>query len=207
MDESVRLAMKKWPNVPAAYHWLSLDRRGRWLLEGRLLRHERTIAFIARNYLCDEHGAWYFQNGPQKVFVALAYTPWVYHLAGGRNAGSPGSLLSHTGIEVQRIVSSWMDQEGSLLLETELGIGVLDDRDLDALTSCMLDEDGQPLTDRELADRIERLMSQDAETVIVLGYGEQRVAVRPIRAGEVPQRFGFIQNPQPAADDSAPTPA
>ena len=38
------------------------------------------VAFIERNYLCDERGAWYFQNGPQKVFVALAYAPWIVRL-------------------------------------------------------------------------------------------------------------------------------
>ena len=34
MDEIVRAAMEKWPNVPDLYGWLALDGRGRFLLQG-----------------------------------------------------------------------------------------------------------------------------------------------------------------------------
>ena len=30
MDEMVKAALKKWPNVPACYGWLALDARGDW---------------------------------------------------------------------------------------------------------------------------------------------------------------------------------
>ena len=30
MDQSVKDAIARWPDVPAAYGWLSLDARGRW---------------------------------------------------------------------------------------------------------------------------------------------------------------------------------
>jgi hypothetical protein len=32
MDEVVRAALKKWPNVPACYGWLALDARGDWYM-------------------------------------------------------------------------------------------------------------------------------------------------------------------------------
>ena len=34
MDETGLRSMAKWPNVPAVYGWLTLDRRGNWLLQG-----------------------------------------------------------------------------------------------------------------------------------------------------------------------------
>ena len=37
MDEDVLRAMTRWPDVPAVYGWLSLDRRGRWLIRGETL--------------------------------------------------------------------------------------------------------------------------------------------------------------------------
>ncbi|HMN64893.1 MAG TPA: DUF2946 family protein, partial [Burkholderiaceae bacterium] len=35
MDEQVLHAMARWPDVPAVWGWLRLDRRGRWLLVDR----------------------------------------------------------------------------------------------------------------------------------------------------------------------------
>ena len=39
MDEIVKAALKKWPNVPDCYGWLALDARGDWYM-----RDERTQA-------------------------------------------------------------------------------------------------------------------------------------------------------------------
>ena len=60
MDEAVRRAINKWPNVPAVYGWLALDRRGRWLLRGEPIANPVITAFIARNYERDTLGQWYF---------------------------------------------------------------------------------------------------------------------------------------------------
>ena len=83
MDEQVMRAMARWPHVPAVYGWLSLDRRGRWLIRGETISNRAALAFIGRNYAADERGRWYFQNGPQRVFVTLDYTPVVYFLVEG----------------------------------------------------------------------------------------------------------------------------
>ena len=91
MDDIVRQSLAKWPNVPHCTGWLLLDRRGEWRLRddaaqaagelGSPIRHAALNAFIGRNYECDAHGQWFFQNGPQRVYVELAYTPWVVRLA------------------------------------------------------------------------------------------------------------------------------
>ena len=47
-----------------------------WLL-GLLYVLAAFADFIARNYEADEHGRWFFQNGPQRVFVDLELAPLV----------------------------------------------------------------------------------------------------------------------------------
>lgn len=199
MDELVLRGMAKWPNVPAVYGWLSLDRRGGWLLEGRPLRHARTIAFINRNYLADAHSAWLFQNGPQRVYVALAYTPWVLHRHPDRPPGAAGALVTHTGGAVERLDGAWVDEEGNLLLETPRGIGLLDDRDLVAYGAAFCDEHGRPPNDAALEAGLAALMDGEA-AALGLRDGDRILPVQSIRCAEVPARFGFIQHPAPGAE-------
>ena len=114
--------MAQWPDVPAVYGWLALDRRGHWRIKGERVLHAGLREFIARNYRADEHGRWFFQNGPQRVFVTLAYTPLVVrHEADG--------LVDHCG---RRVVPGpvYLDDEGSVLIEGGAAIALLDDRDL-----------------------------------------------------------------------------
>lgn len=131
MDDAVARSLARWPNVPAVYGWLSLDRRGNWRIRsthGATPRFERigNVAlreFIGRNYEADARGCWFFQNGPQRVFVTLAYTPFVVHYEGER-------LFDQCGREVSAR-QALLDDEGSLLLVGERGVALLDDRDLE----------------------------------------------------------------------------
>ena len=77
MDDTVMRAMAKWPNVPNAYGWLALDARGRWLLKGERIGNAGVVEFIGRNYAPDDRGRWFFQNGPQRVFVTIEIAPWI----------------------------------------------------------------------------------------------------------------------------------
>lgn len=199
MDESVLAALRKWPNVPAAYGWLALDRRGTWLLQGEPITNPRLIAFINRNYLADERGAWYFQNGPQKAYVALAYTPWILHHSRQETAGSGSmALRTHTGEQVTSLKGAWVDEQGNLLLETPLGIGLLDDRDLELCSGAFCHPDGTAIAPDELGAAIEQLM---AAQQVPLGFrlGAAITPVSPVNSTTVPRRFGFIQDPQPPA--------
>lgn len=137
MDDIVKAAMAKWPNVPDCYGWLGLDARGNWYMrddrvqaagtfpasKGSLLQHEKLIDFIQRNYAADEQGRWFFQNGPQRVFVELEDTPWVWRLQ------PDGRVLAHTGIEVQAH-ESLLDESGRLYLVTDLGVGLVHSADM-----------------------------------------------------------------------------
>jgi hypothetical protein len=123
MDDIVARSLAKWPDVPAVYGWLQLDRRGNWLLKGERIGNAALREFIGRNYEADERGRWFFQNGPQRVYVKLAYTPLVVHYEGER-------LFDHCGRPVQAL-ETFLDDEGSVLIRSERGIGLLDDRDLE----------------------------------------------------------------------------
>ena len=122
MDEIVVRSLAKWPNVPAVYGWLDLDRRGNWLIKGERIGNVALRAFIARNYAVDDRGCWFFQNGPQRVFVRLAYTPFVMHYQGD-------ALFDHCGRPIDAL-ETLLDDEGSVLVRGPHGIGLLDDRDL-----------------------------------------------------------------------------
>lgn len=124
MDDAVLRSLAKWPNVPDVYGWLSLDRRGNWLIRNERIGNLALRAFIARNYQPDARGCWYFQNGPQRVFVELAYAPLVVHLEGD-------ALFDHCGRPF-RCEQAFLDDEGSVLMLGNSGLGLLDDRDLAA---------------------------------------------------------------------------
>ena len=130
MDEQVLRSMAKWPDVPDVYGWLSLDRRGNWLLRSagatspcEKIGNRALREFIARNYQPDDRGCWYFQNGPQRVFVALAYAPLVV-----RHEGE--ALEDHCGRPFA-LHEAFLDDEGSVLLLGKAGVALLDDRDLE----------------------------------------------------------------------------
>jgi hypothetical protein len=169
MDDIVRQAMAKWPNVPHCHGWLALDDRGNWYMRddrvqaagpfpasrGSLLRHEKLIDFIQRNYEHDEEGQWFFQNGPQRVYVELQATPWIWRLA------SDGSVATHTGLAV-RVQHCLLDEEGRLYLECDLGIGLVHTQD----------------------------MVQASEAVDAGRWQPQDV-----RSADLPARFGFVRSP------------
>jgi hypothetical protein len=124
MDEMVARSLAKWPNVPAVYGWLSLDRRGNWRIKGEKIANAALRDFIGRNYEADERGCWFFQNGPQRVFVSLAYTPLVVHFDSGDRLLDQRGLAFHAE-------QALLDDEGSVLLAGGGSVALLDDRDLE----------------------------------------------------------------------------
>jgi len=124
VDEIVARSLAKWPNIPAVYGWLSLDRRGNWLIKGERIGNAALREFIGRNYEADAQGRWFFQNGPQRVYVRLAYAPRVVHFEGE-------ALIDHCGRPFGAPDAIFLDDEGSVLIHGEPGIALLDDRDLD----------------------------------------------------------------------------
>jgi hypothetical protein len=122
MDEIVARSIARWPNVPAVFGWLQLDRRGQWRIKGERIGNAALNEFIARNYEPDAQGRWYFQNGPQRVYVELAYAPLVAHYEGE-------AVFDHCGRPFP-VDQAFLDEEGSVVLAGAGGVALLDDRDL-----------------------------------------------------------------------------
>jgi len=194
MDDVVLRALRKWPDVPAVYGWLSLDRRGHWSIKGQRVVNPALAGFIARNYACDAIGRWYFQNGPQRVFVTLAYAPYVYRTLPLQRGGL--GLAAHTGVPVSRPGAAWLDDAGAVLVETELGIGVIHDFDLAEVMGYLCASSGEPLEDGALEGLLTQLPSPDgmAAQLMLAGYA---LPLSLIRSAEVPGRFGFVADPRP----------
>lgn len=199
MDDLVIHAMAKWPNVPHVYGWLALDRRGHWLIKGERISNPLVTEFINRNYECDPRGRWYFQNGPQRVFVALDYLPFVYRAHTSIEPGSALEVRTHTGKPVARIEGAWIDESGIAVLMTEYGPGTLDDRDLEQLLHGFADAHGAKLSDDEIGGALEQLQS-GAPAPLWFHYRSQNVRVQPIAAATLAQTFHVDPRPAAAAD-------
>lgn len=170
MDDIVRQAVAKWPNVPACHGWLGLDARGQWYLRdeatqarggfgearGARLEHAGLIGFIHRNYEADAQGRWYFQNGPQRVYVELEAAPLIWRM------GADGEPVAHTGAPAGRVDECLVDEAGRVYLASSSGLGLVHSLDVAAV-----------------AQQIE----------------QGRWAPREVRAADLPRAYGFVLSP------------
>ncbi len=211
MDQSVLDAIARWPDVPSVTGWLSLNCRGLWRLHplgdaahggsGESIANVQILRFIDRNYARDTHGAWYFQNGPQRVYARLDAAPYIIRFDPGT-----GMLSTHNGLDVSRVDGWIADDAGNLFASTDLGPGRVDDRDLPALADFLVDADGRTLLEllEEAAaasgpDRATPLMrapfAPDATEVVCMA---QAAPLSQCPATDIPARMGFIANPTAA---------
>jgi hypothetical protein len=193
VDPIVVKAMQKWPNVPNVFGWLSLDRRGNWLIKGERISNTALIEFIGRNYATDERGRWFFQNGPQRVFVTLACTPFVLRTVGG----GVFQLETHTGRRLEHASGAWIDETGTLIVRWSAGVGAVTDRDLGEVSLHFTDSQGRSIPEQELAvaldpDAIRRRAG------FWFDYGGERLPVGRIHSAQLAQKFGFYPDPRPA---------
>ncbi len=184
MDEIVRQALAKWPNVPHCTGWLLLDRRGQWRMRdeaaqtagelGTTIRHDALLGFINRNYESDPAGQWYFQNGPQRVYVELAYTPWIARLS---NAGGALQLTDQTGAAFEPTHAAWIDDAGGILFSGDgHAVAALHDHDI------------------ELFARHATLDESACSGVFHWRDGVD-LPLQPIARADVERHFGFVASP------------
>ena len=202
MDDIVKQALAKWPNVPHCYGWLGLDARGGWRmrderaqhlnLPGDKLTHGALVAFIVRNYAADERGCWYFQNGPQRVYVRLEATPYIVRTDPDAERG----WTLHTGAALGDIDEAVLTRTGALVLRSGDVVAQLDDRDF-AHVLPQLQMDGVPVDDEALLAWLEG--GELPPAALTLAERGRRTAVRRMAAAELPARFGYVSVP------SAPT--
>jgi len=195
MDDIVKQAMAKWPSVPDCYGWLALDARGAWRMRderaqflnapGDKVTQAKLLGFINRNYGADAHGCWYFQNGPQRVYVNLEATPFI-----ARTDPQQGLVL-HTGAPLGVLERAFLTEHGELLLEGGAAVAQLDDRDIVHLLDA-LELDGMPVDDDALMAWLE-----GAAGSLAWRYQHQAVPVERIAHDAVAARFGFQRLPAP----------
>lgn len=203
MDQSVLDAQIRWPDVPAAYGWLSLSARGEWRLHplgdahaggpGQGISNVQILSFIGRNYASEPNGEWFFQNGPQRVYVRLDAAPFVLRLD-----PSLGTLVSHNG-QVITSVSQWLlDEDGQLYAQTNLGAARIDDRDLGILANCLSTSDSRNLLEvleqSDLNQTPANGLSFFDQTAVFAALVQPASFLIVLRQ-ELPRLLNFVANP------------
>lgn len=197
MDQSVLDALHRWPNVPAVYGWLSLSARGAWRLHplgdaqqggmGEGITNAQILGFMNRNYASETDGRWFFQNGPQRVYVRLDAAPFILHLRPEHD-----QIVTHNELVVSEITAWFADEQGQLYAQTDLGPARVDDRDLLALSDILTTQSNQPLLDALTLDT--QIHLQD-----LTGRFRAMTKAAPlyqIIQAEAPDRLGFTADPK-----------
>lgn len=197
MDDWVLRALKRWPNVPALFDCLGLDRRGRWLIQSGTITHPRVVETINRNYAADEHGRWYFQNGPQRGYIELQSTPLILFVAEHQTG-----LVTHTGLPVERVTQAYLDEEGALVLLTEHGPGELIGSDLSWALERMSAHQ-HPIDDETLASAL--AVPSGSATDITLSITSSALPLQRLDFSDAPSVLGFERLPTPREGEKIAT--
>jgi hypothetical protein len=218
MDQSVLDAVKRWPDVPAVYGWLSLTARGEWKLHplgdaqaggpGQGISNTQILGFMDRNYADQPDGAWFFQNGPQRVYVRVDAAPLIVHIDPSHH-----TLTTHHGKTLQHVSHWYCDEAGQLYATTDCGPARIDDRDLQVLAEVLRSPEGYSLFDLfEAFEQSETQQSggsdRSALTHTLSDPMKQYPALSQgaplsfLKAADVAHALHFIPNPGPAAVNS-----
>jgi Protein of unknown function (DUF2946) len=205
MDEQVLRSLIKWPNVPDCYGWLGLDRRGQWRmrdefaqqnhLSGQVIKHSALNDYVSRNYARDIQGRFFFQNGPQRVFINLDATPWIARFLPSKDGVKiitqcaseikPSQALSDErgNIYIVGLIHqvSYQDSKTNQVIEGDhQGIALLHDHDLDYFS--------------ELATIQEQACSFGGSW----SWQGKQLPLDPIHSQEIDKKFSFTKHPKPS---------
>ena len=206
MDQTVLDAQIRWPDVPAAYGWLSLTARGEWRLHpvgdaqqggaGVGISNQQILTFIGRNYAAEPAGAWFFQNGPQRVYVRLDASPFI-----ARVDPALGTLITHNGLTITTVDQWLLDETGQLYAQTDLGAARIDDRDLSILAELLFTADSQGLLSVLEQYELDQLPGKGfsffdpTQRFLAL---RQPALLHAVKQKDVPLTLNVLANPSPA---------
>jgi hypothetical protein len=205
MDKQVQLALAKWPNVPHCYGWLGLDARGAWRMRdqraqdlgllGSKIANATLRGFIDRNYQADAMGQYFFQNGPQRVYVELQSTPYIAH------SDPVQGWVLHTGQTLTKCDAVWMTKEGNLILKSGVALAQIDDRDmLDAMACVYIDRtddaDGQRATDEQILTWLNVGRNKPKAGLTFL-FKQKAIPIRLASLDELIKKHPFVSHPKP----------
>ena len=202
MDEQVLRSLIKWPNIPHCFGWLALDRRGQWRmrdefaqankLAGSVIQHAALNEFISRNYACDALGRYFFQNGPQRVFITLDATPWIARMIPGENGPQ---LLTQCGTEIKPH-SALSDEKGNIYI-TGIIVQSLSDQ-IDSFVFAKTESLSVALLhdhDLDLFSNQSKVMEDACSFRGSWQWDGEDLPIEPIHSLELSDRFHFIKAP------------
>jgi hypothetical protein len=194
MDEQVLRSLIKWPDVPDCFGWLALDRRGQWRmrnefaqqnkLPGQTITHVALNDFISRNYACDHLGRYFFQNGPQRVFITLDATPWVVRIIPSKS----GIELITQCNESMEPSSALSDENGNIYIVGKVNRNQFSQQDCQTV-ALLHDHDLDHFS--EIAKLREEACSFGGSWT----WQGKQLPLDPIHSVEIAARFKFIANP------------
>jgi len=205
MDDQVLRSLMKWPNVPDCFGWLALDRRGQWRmrdeftqqhhLPGQVIKHTALNEYIARNYACDELGRYFFQNGPQRVFITLDATPWIARII-PTDKGQNLISQCHQAIEPTAALS---DEKGNIYIVGAIDQTIYDGNQNNASQFIKIDGLSVALLHDHDLDYFSELAKLREEACSFGGswvWHDKQLPLDPIHSEELASRFNFIAKPQ-----------
>ncbi len=205
MDEQVLRSVIKWPNVPHCFGWLALDRRGQWRmrdeyaqanqLPGNAIQHVALNEFISRNYAHDSLGRYFFQNGPQRVFVTLDTSPWIARMIPKKDGGKGLDLMTQCGTPI-RPQGALSDEKGNIYITGLFPQSLSDHADSNIFTQA------ESLSVALLHDHDLDLFSDQSkvkeDACSFRGswqWDGKGLPIEPIHSSELAERFHFIKAP------------
>ena len=202
MDEQVLRSLIKWPNIPHCFGWLALDRRGQWRmrdefaqanqLAGSAIQHKTLNDLISRNYACDSLGRYFFQNGPQRVFITLDAAPWIVRIIPSE---SGHQLLTQCGTEIKPC-SALSDEKGNIYI-TGLVPQSLSDQSDNTVFTRIESQSVALLHDHDL-DLFSEQSKVHEDACSFKGswrWHDKDLPIEPIHSIELDERFHFIKAP------------
>jgi hypothetical protein len=204
MDDQVIRSLTKWPNVPACYGWLALDRRGQWRmrdefaqqnnLPGTVIVHQALNEFISRNYVCDTEGRYFFQNGPQRVFITLDATPWIVRII---PSNQEVRLLTQcqSPIEPSAALS---DENGHIYIVGTISQVIYEHSNQAQTTFSSQEKEGVALLhdhDLELFSELAILKEEACSFGGSWNWHGKQLPLDPIHSSELASRFHYIAKP------------
>jgi len=202
MDEQVIRSLIKWPDVPDCYGWLALDRRGQWRmrdeftqqnnLPGQIIKHQSLNEFISRNYARDTQGKYFFQNGPQRVFITLDATPWIVRMI---PSDQGVKLLTQCQSQIEP-TAALSDEKGNIYIVGNIAQVVYEESDraqfkLQTTESIALLHDH----DLDLFSELATLKEEACSFGGSWGWHGKQLPLDPIHSSELANRFNYLAQP------------
>jgi hypothetical protein len=157
-----------------------------------VIHHKTLNEFISRNYAHDSLGRFFFQNGPQRVFVTLDATPFIARIFPSE---SGPQLLTQCGTEIKP-QGALSDEKGNIYI-TGLFQKSLSDQineevftKAESLSVALLHDH-----DLDLFSNQSKLMEDTCSFRGFWQWKGNQLPIEPIHSSELANRFNFTKAP------------